>query len=396
MQNAMIYSENLNGHRQVYVFVIATILYKLGYKVVVVANFSQNVSNSFYIDQFKLIDNLDTIDIGLPPYNGIVNVSKIIKLQKSNQITISIFSDADHHISLFNQQLFSGKKKLIGRNIGIFIRPFYFYHKHSIWERLKYIINLRNNWRFDARLFHEFFSTRFNLLNCALHIDDNFASFHKKVSWIPDVFQQFADKVIINECASQRNWIEKINDFKSRNNGNFIVLYFGTANQRKGYDVLLKLADDNNACFIHCGLNDSSQEYNIDVENIKKKLEEEDRLLETNEFISDPLTIEWFFKSTTHLVLPYRNFLGSSGIMLQALGYGVPVLVPDYGLMGFRVKKYNLGLTFSKTAIDLNDQFLNFIHTPIEVFANSIRDYMKIQSVNHLEEVLSNVLKKAE
>jgi len=396
MRKAMIYSENLNGHRQVYVFVIATILHNLNYKVVVVANFSQKVSNSFYIDQFKKIDNLYIIDLGLPPYHVIVNINKLIELQRSNQISISIFSDADHLISLFNQQLFSRGKRLMGQNIGIFIRPFYFYHKQSIWEMLKYIKNLRKNWRFDARLFHEIFLPKFNLLDYTMHIDDNFASCHKNVSWLPDIFQQFADKVISNECASQRIWIEKINDFKRLNKDNFTVLYFGTAGQRKGYDLLLKLAVDNNACFIHCGLIDNNQNYEIDVQSLRKRLEREGRLLETNEFISDPVTIECFFKSTSHLVLPYRNFLGSSGIMLQALGYGIPVLVPDYGLMGFRVKKYNLGLTFNKSSIALNDQFLTFIHTPVEAFTGSINDYMKIQSVNHLEEVLSNVLKEAE
>lgn len=396
MRNAMIYCENLNGHRQVYVFVIASILNKLNFKTTVVANFSGNVNSTFYIDQLKLITNLSTIDLKLPAREQVTDIREIINLQTQNQVEVSIYCDADHHIALFNQQLFSDDKKLKGRNIGLFIRPFYYYHKLTSWERLKYLKKILNNWRFDARLFHEFLLPKFYLLNYALHIDDNFASKHKNVLWLPDVFQQYADKIISNECASQRIWIEKINEFKRINKDIFIVLYFGAAGPRKGYDLLLKLAVENNACFIHCGLNDENQHYEIDVVNLKNKLKKEGRLLETNEFISDPATIEYFFKSTSHMVLPYRNFLGSSGIMLQALGYGIPVLVPDYGVMGFRVKRYNLGLAFNQSTHNLNDQFITFIQTPKEKFSDSIRNYMEMQSVNHLDEVLSSVFNEAE
>ncbi len=43
------------------------------------------------------------------------------------------------------------------------------------------------------------------------------------------------------------------------------------------------------------------------------------------------------------LPLPYRSHTGSSGVQLMAHEYGVPVLVPDFGLMAERVQAHGLG-----------------------------------------------------
>ena len=79
--------------------------------------------------------------------------------------------------------------------------------------------------------------------------------------------------------------------------------------------------------------------------------------------------------------------------MLQALTYGIPVLVPDEGIIGYRVKKHNLGLTYNGDCNSLNEQFKKFKEIPKKSFADSIAQYMYHQSVIHLKEVLTNVLK---
>jgi glycosyltransferase involved in cell wall biosynthesis len=208
------------------------------------------------------------------------------------------------------------------------------------------------------------------------------------LQWLPDVFQQYAETLVIEENPEQRVWIEKLNDFKERNKDRFIFLYFGTAQKRRGYDMLLKMAVENKACFIHCGLTDSKEKYDYDVTELKSKLQDEGRLMETNQYISDPLCIEHFFKSVNHLVLPYRNFLGSSGVMLQALYYRIPVLVPEKGIMGYRVKKHNLGLTYNGDDDSLIEQFKKFKDTPKDSYTNGIDLYMQYQSKVRLKEIL--------
>ena len=74
--------------------------------------------------------------------------------------------------------------------------------------------------------------------------------------------------------------------------------------------------------------------------------------------------------------------------MLQALGYGIPVLVPDTGIIGYRTKKFNLGLTYTLNALEM--QLLRFLKIPKETYKKSIDEYMKLQSVDRLKEVLIN------
>jgi len=148
---------------------------------------------------------------------------------------------------------------------------------------------------------------------------------------------------------------------------------------------------EQDGCFIHCGLNNLNEKFDQDLDVLKRKLEEQGRLLETNQFISDPVSIEHFFKSVTQIILPYRNFWGSSGVMLQALGYGIPVLVPEEGIMGYRVKKYNLGLTYSNENGSLSGQVKKFKECSADFFKNSIAEYMKYQTPAQLKKALISV-----
>ena len=118
-------------------------------------------------------------------------------------------------------------------------------------------------------------------------------------------------------------------------------------------------------------------------------LKNEDRFFETNEYIEDPICIEYFFRSVSHLVLPYRTFYGSSGVMLQALEYGIPVLAPEAGIMGYRIEKYNLGMTYSDSDMhSLQTQLSQFKKMDPKLFENSIKAYMNLQSTEELKNVL--------
>jgi hypothetical protein len=386
--NALIYSPSFAGHRQIYVFVLADILQKSGHAVYIAGNFSEKLINAFYIEKLKSdksIIRIDTVDYEGHGQN--ISLDEVICLQKKYNINQTVFTEADNHIPLFNSQIFSGGKKILGRTCGIFLRPFYFYDKLNLIDKLRYIKRLKLKWKTDERFFFEILNPQFQLLDSSLYIDEYFVSKHRKTKWLPDVFQQYADKLVFEEQSEQRVWLERLNEFKNINKGQLFLLYFGTAQHRRGYDQLLKLAVDYKACFIHCGLRSGKNELNNNnVDELRNILEKENRLFETNEYITDPICIEYFFKSVSHLILPYNDFYGSSGVMLQALGYNIPVLVPDIGIIGYRVKKYNLGLTYSSESF--GRQFLEFINTPKESYSESIESYMKLQSAYRLESIL--------
>jgi hypothetical protein len=138
-------------------------------------------------------------------------------------------------------------------------------------------------------------------------------------------------------------------------------------------------------------LRNSNDKYLYDINELRSSLSKNDRLFETDQFIEDPVCIEYFFKSVSHLVLPYRNFYGSSGVMLQALKFGIPIMAPENGIIGYRIEKNQLGITYNdKDATSLNTKFNLFKELDPKIFENNIKAYMNIQSIKQLEKVLVN------
>jgi len=395
LPNALIFSPSFIGHRQVHAFVHAHVLNKIGYNIFIAGNFSNINGNSLYIK--KLIEDAKIIKIDTSIFveNGLqIENTEFLSLQKKYNIDLTIFVEADNHIPLLISQLFRQNSRFQGRVVGIFLRPWDFYENLGFFNNLRYIKNLKNTWKSDSdtRFFHKYLNSTFNLLNSSLYLDEYVVSKNRKSIFLPDVWQQYVNTYISEEKSEQRIWIERLADFKRINNANFIILYFGTAQKRRGYDDLLKLAIDNDACFVHCGIRNYKDTYNYNVDELRGILDKRNKLFETNEFITDTNCIDFFFKSVSHLVLPYdESFLGSSGVMLQALSYGIPVLVRDRGLIGYQVKKYKLGQTFSHNLSQ--NQFLSFINIPKESFSNSIEQYMKLQSLDRFESILVNSFK---
>lgn len=392
MPNALIYSPDLDGHRQVHVFVYANILEELGFNIYAAGNLKQSVSNSFYIDKLKKILGSKFIDTSVFT-NGGYGISKdeFIGLQDSCKTDLTVFPEADNHLALFVSQMFGLKNRFRGKMAGLFLRPFYFYEETSLYDKLKYIKHLPSKWRTDDKLFHEILLRKFSLLDVAFYLDENFVAHHKNTTLVPDVYQQYAELIVKDESAQQRSWIGKLNQFREKNSGRFVFFYFGTSQLRRGYDTLLKMAVDHKGCFIHCGLTNNKEKYKHDTEALKSSLQKSGSLFETNQYIEDPVCIEHFFKSVSHLILPYRDFYGSSGVMLQALNLGIPILAPQNGIIGYSINKYNLGMTYDENdPLSLDSRFESFSKTDPGNFEENIKNYMSHQSAGHLKKVLVN------
>ena len=392
MPNALIFSPNFVGHRQVHAFVHAHLLKKLGYNICIAGNFSTICDNLSYLQKLFEDDRIIKIDTSNIAGNGLnISNTEFAHMQKEYSISLTVFVEADCFITLLISQLIPQNNRFQGRLVGLFLTPWDFYFKLGLIYNLRYIKNLIHTWKTDAdtRFFHKFLNNTFNLIDVSLYNDEYVVSKIRKGIYLPDVCQQYVNTIICEENTEQRIWIERLAEFKNKNRTSFIILYFGTAQKRRGYDNLLQLAIDNDACFVHCGLRNNKDKYNCNVDELRGILENRKKLFETNEFITDTFCIDYFFKSVSHLVLPYdKTFFGSSGIMLQALSYGIPVLVSDCGLIGYQVKKYKLGITFSE---DLSqNQFLHFINIPKESFSYSIEQFMKLQSLDRFESVLIN------
>lgn len=394
MPNALIYSPIFDGHRQMYVFVLSHVLNELGFNVFIAGDMHAQSDSNTHIEKIKAHYSVQFIDTSIYKMGGLeISRVEFCELQTRLNIDLTVFAEADHHIKLFIDQIPIKNKKLIGRVTGIFLRPFYLYEKNTFIESLKYLKHLPSIWKNDERMFFEFFLKYFPLLDSVLCIDEKFVSKHSYSQWLPDVFQKFTENIFQAESNPSLAWLTRLDNFKKQNKGRFVFLYFGTAQNRRGYDTLLKMTVDYDGCFLHCGLRGNETKFSENVDQLKSILQSEDRFLETNEFIENPVIIEAFFKMTTHIILPYRRFYGSSGVMIQALGYGIPVLVPENGIMGHRVKKHKLGLVFdNKNPESLNKQFQQFIKLSPSQFNKGISTFLEFQNTEILRHSLESAI----
>ncbi len=394
MTRALIFSPGFDGHRQLYIYVLTRILHDLGYYVHIAGNRRQEVFNAFYINELERWPDVEITDTSEYPEGGLgITRSQFLELQNRLKIDLTILPEADHHLGLLLSQWPVRKSGFRGRVYGIFLRPFYYYRKLGIIDSIKYLKHLPARWKKDDRLFHELLLDRLSLLDGAIYLDENYVWHHPQRIWIPDMFQQYADSVIQKTDNEQRQWIQILEEFMKINAGRFVFLYFGTAQSRRGYDIVMNMAARNNGCFIHCGLRNEKEKFPSDLDKIRMSLDKRGALLETNQFIEDPLCVETFFKAATHLILPYRDFYGSSGVMLQALSYGIPVLSPRRGIIGHRIDKYGLGLTYNDNdPADFEARFQTFRNKAPESFKESIESYMTYQTSSNLVRSLKEIL----
>ena len=226
-------------------------------------------------------------------------------------------------------------------------------------------------------------------------LDEYFVEKHTKIhQWIPDlVFPLLPDDPNI-AIAEQRLWEPQLACFLKKNIGKEILLYFGEAQPRRGYDTLLKLTCEEKFCFIHCGLSSYPEKYEVDIRELKNYLDSQSLLFETNAFIQCYQTMQLFFNACKYVVLPYRRHFGSSGVMLQAVHFGKPVLVSNQGLMAARTQQHHLGLTYYHDDYeDLKEQ-LKILKETSNEFSNDLVRYKQIFSPQKVMEILDTVLNR--
>ncbi|MGZ5474314.1 MAG: glycosyltransferase, partial [Thermoanaerobaculia bacterium] len=134
--------------------------------------------------------------------------------------------------------------------------------------------------------------------------------------------------------------------FLSANAGREPVLYFGDAAFYKGYDLFLDfVARTPSACATHPGRTYDAQNaalFEHDVEALRVRLRNEGRLFETNRYVHAQRLKELFFGAIRLYITTHRLALSSSTV-IQAMELGRPVLVPDRGLLGYRVRTHAIG-----------------------------------------------------
>jgi hypothetical protein len=213
------------------------------------------------------------------------------------------------------------------------------------------------NRRQSARHFYEKITIQSGMLDEILVKDERLADWRgPPVHWMPEISRPIGVPESLEERAEFLRRRSEIENFLAFDRDREPVLYFGDAAYYKGYDLFLEfVASTPSTCAIHAGRSYDAQQksyFRSDVEALRAQIKSENRLYEMNSYVHTQRLKEFLFDSIRLYITTHRLALSSSTV-IQALERGKPVLVPDRGLLGYRVRKNNLGDVYSYE--DLSD-----------------------------------------
>jgi hypothetical protein len=365
MPSVAVFSPNLRGHRQTYCRVLAQILLDDGLDVAVVAGVdrppgSQEAPGAPQLRELE--GHARYRFIGLPEAGMPLlqrSPAGFMRLLDDLDADAVLLTEADTCIALLNARILQrGRAR---RWVGLFIRTTNYLHERpaesgssamSMLHQAVQAVRRSRKWRRDPKLFHEILMPRLRLLDAAMYLDESFANTHRESAlWLPDIFtpRPWREE---RDSAETRAWAERLEAFMATQGSRPVYVYLGAPQVRRGYDTLLQLAVAEGGCFLHCGSSVDGMGNWHGVDSARAELRLRGSLFETGAYYENDATADLFLSQAKTVVLPHRGHLGSSGVMLQALAAGLPVLVPDRGLMADRVRAYGLGRTYRSGAWD--------------------------------------------
>ena len=369
----LLYSPDVIGHPRVYCRVIADALAPHDCEVVLAMGFTDTIGLAESADlhplaahdRVRVIDNRTRSAAGHPH----LTAEELVSLQRDLAIDTTLFIEADKSSDELRRIAAGGAPRLHGRNLGIFANTAEWYPgedsftgapRRIVAPTLRTTLGNVKRALFGrhrtARWFFERVILGSQVLDEILTKDERLAEWYgPPVYWMPEISRPAdADETEADreEYAQTKRELDR---FLAANVGREPVLYFGDAAFYKGYDLFLDfVARTPSACAIHPGRTYDAQNaawFEHDVEALRARLQSEGRLFETNRYVHVQRLKELFFGSIRLYVTTHRLALSSSTV-IQAMELGKPVLVPDRGLLGYRVRKHGIGDVYRYGDVD--------------------------------------------
>jgi hypothetical protein len=298
-----------------------------------------------------------------------LTAEELANLQRSENIDVTLLIEADKFKHDFIRIAKREAPRLHGRNLGIFSSTAEWFPGEdsftgkrvslldsSLLGTLRNVKAALSGDKASARAFYEDQLIADGVIDEILVKDERLSAWRgPPVYWMPEIGRPAANAPTAEEQRETEYWRYQVSEFRSANAGREPLLYFGDAAYYKGYDLFLQfLAATPNACGLHAGRSFDQREgaqFKIDIAKLRQQLLCEGRLLETACYIHSSSMKELFFSSIRVYITMHRIAL-SSATMIQALEYGKPVIVPDRGLLGHRVKTNALGAVYRSGDLD--------------------------------------------
>lgn len=364
MKRILLYSPDVIGHPRVYCRVIADSLAGSDCELVLAIGFGPMAELADCADLLPLIGRkgvkiVDTRDFSESRAANLT-AEEITDLQRTLEIDTTLFIEGDKSETEFRRMAAGIAPHLHARNLAIFANTAEWYPGEDSFTGMsrgiiaptlrttlgnikRAVLEKKNS----PRHFYEDVLLRSRVLDEILVKDERLADWHgEPVYWMPEISRPVATPESAAEAAEYLRRKIELAEFLSANRGREPMLYFGDAAFYKGYDLFLEFVRSTpSACAIHAGRSYDIAErgrFQFDIDSIRQGLKQEGRLFETNGYVHAQRLKELFFGSIRVYITTHRLMLSSSTV-IQALEMGIPVLVPNRGLLGHRVRVNNLG-----------------------------------------------------
>jgi glycosyltransferase involved in cell wall biosynthesis len=360
-KTALIICPNIDGHRQNFCFGIGRWFADNGYHVVVAAGRLWDTGafrEALLLEEMERRFGVELVELDIAPgfhenVGGLITT--VLELEKRFQPVWTFFPTGDEMLRPLDGLGNAGAPSSL-RRCAIFIQMLHVYHfprrRHVSLLRQLYehtLVHYREKWR-QNRYFCKDIWGKMGL-TCAFSTNPHFIRQCRcsRCFYLPEIYRAWGSELQADHDVVQ-GLCSDYDMFLKSHAGKRIILYFGGWAERRGYDLLLNLCrQDKDTIFVSCGRPASDNEaFRFDVVHLRALLDQEQRIFEKEiPFLPDNAFTDMLFESAPFVLLPYNNFRGLSGLLVQAASYGKPVLVPDIGYMGKTVKQHRIGLCYS-------------------------------------------------
>lgn len=119
------------------------------------------------------------------------------------------------------------------------------------------------------------------------------------------------------------------------------LLFFGVVRRNKGLHTLLRAMKGLDDCTLTVAGQPAEPRYQEQIQAVVRQLPP-GRVELIDRFIEDE-EMGLIFGQSSLVILPYISFAGQSGVLHDALAYGMPVVVTDVGALGESVLRWGIG-----------------------------------------------------
>ena len=376
-RGVMVYCPDITGHRHLYSAYITRFFLNQGYEIYlctagIIAHFLSGGRLGYerltspYLEVFRGNPQVHFIDIRDNLEGAKNELHFIRRLQEELRPTVSIFIDGDMLKYIFLKQLLPWQKRLPGRTYAIFclsefihIPPGKLQALKELWLFIYYQFTRRHifvnrvDFTLKFPLLNRLFfrcQRRFKLLTAGFCPDALLADKyrHPRVLFLPEPITTHLESTITREKSTFYARVKsQYRDFLEKNKGKHVLLMFGDLEPRKGYDLLLQLCVYDPECVcVRFGRTRANYSPNWQTIMGKEKLLMEERLFEVDAYIESQELIDFVFSTVRFMILPYKNYYRTSGVLIDVLRRGLPVLSSDNGVMAHIVTSYRVGRVF--------------------------------------------------